>query len=86
MVNYEGTGAYFLDKVNEGTWRLELMPDVIQLADPFEKASPKKAVREIIYSTQLIEINLPDLELNFETKGVNKENFFNTTSGAISCI
>ena len=42
IVQYEGTGTYFLDKLEEGTWRLEVMPDAFQISDPFEKASPKK--------------------------------------------
>jgi len=47
LVQYEGTGAYFFDKVAAGTWRLEVMPDVVYLRDPFEKASPKKEVTRI---------------------------------------
>lgn len=47
LIQYEGTGAYFLDKISEGVWRLELMPDIIQIRDPFERASPKKEVTRI---------------------------------------
>lgn len=42
VVFYQGYGAYFLNKVSDGIWRLEVMPDAIQIRDPFEKASPKK--------------------------------------------
>ena len=26
VVNYEGTGVYWLDRLEEGVWRLEVMP------------------------------------------------------------
>jgi hypothetical protein len=29
IVQYDGTGAYFLDKLAEGIWRLEVYPDVL---------------------------------------------------------
>ncbi len=44
VIRYEGTGAYFLDKISNGSWRLEVMPDAILLSDPFAKAAPKKEV------------------------------------------
>ncbi len=42
VVKYEGTGAYFLDKIEDDAWKLKVMPDAISIKDPFEKASPKK--------------------------------------------
>ena len=42
LVQYDGSGAYFLDKIEDGVWRLEVMPDAIHIRDPFERASPKK--------------------------------------------
>jgi len=50
VVQYEGKGAYFLDKV-AGGWRLELMPDAIPLRDPFERASPRKEVTRIKWAS-----------------------------------
>ena len=35
IVQYTGTGAYFLDKLQDGIWRLEVMPDAITVRDPF---------------------------------------------------
>jgi len=43
LVNYAGTGAYFLNKLENGVWRLEVMPDAVWVRDPFEKASLKKS-------------------------------------------
>src|SRR5262249_40373125 len=42
VVTYEGTGAYFLDKVRNGLWRLEVYPDAVLVRDPFEQPRPDK--------------------------------------------
>jgi hypothetical protein len=65
VVQYEGTGAYFLDKMENGVWHLEIMPDVIQIRDPFEKASPGKEVIRIEPGKRLIKFSLPDLGSNY---------------------
>lgn len=61
VVRYEGTGAYFLDKVRNGVWRLEIMPDPVSFNDPFEKASPNKKVTLISRESRRIKISLPGL-------------------------
>ena len=61
LVEYEGTGAYFIDKLPDGSWRLEVMPDAIPIRDPFERASPKKEVTRIIWRKNQIRISLPGL-------------------------
>ncbi|HMV91535.1 MAG TPA: cellulase family glycosylhydrolase, partial [Cyclobacteriaceae bacterium] len=35
LVRYKGKGAYFLDRLENGVWRLEVMPDAIWIEDPF---------------------------------------------------
>ena len=40
VVDYEGSGAYFLDKVRDGVWRLEVYPDEVLVRDPFEQPQP----------------------------------------------
>lgn len=42
IVHYDGTGAYFLDKISDGLWRLEVLPDAAWLTDPFDRTSPEK--------------------------------------------
>lgn len=74
VVEYGGTGAYFLDKLENGVWRLEVMPDAVHIRDPFEKASPKKEVTRIQWQTQPMQIWLPDLGDGFNISGVNKGN------------
>ncbi len=61
VVQYEGTGAYFLDKIAEGVWRLEVLPDVIWVADPFGRSSPEKAVARLGFFNRSILVHLPDL-------------------------
>lgn len=65
LVRYEGTGAYFLDKVSDGIWRLEVMPDQVLLSDPFAKASPRKEVNTILWNEWPMTIDLPDLGEDF---------------------
>jgi hypothetical protein len=65
VVAYEGTGAYFLDKVRDGVWRLEVYPDEILVRDPFEQPRPDKIVSRLVYRTWPMQVNLPDLGDHF---------------------
>ena len=78
VVTYEGTGAYFLDKIEDGVWRLEVMPDAIHIRDPFEKASPKKEVTRIQWQANKMQLNLPVLKGNLIINGINKGNDYKT--------
>jgi hypothetical protein len=61
VVDYEGTGAYFLDKVREGVWRLEVYPDEVLVRDPFEQPRPDKIVSRLLYRSWPMAVHLPDL-------------------------
>jgi hypothetical protein len=74
VVDYNGTGAYFLDKLAGGAWRLEVMPDAVFIRDPFEKASPKKEVARILWRSNKMTISLADLGNDFSVKGLNNGN------------
>lgn len=80
LVTYEGTGAYFLDKLENGVWRLEVMPDAIHIRDPFAKASPKKEVTRIQWQTNTMQIKLADLGDKFNVRGLNEGNPFSATA------
>jgi hypothetical protein len=82
VVKYEGTGAYFLDKVEDGVWRLEVMPDAFFVRDPYEKASPSKTVSAIRWRTHAMQIQLPSLGNGFAIKGLNKGNKTNNKLSA----
>lgn len=83
VVEYDGTGAYFLDRVAEGVWRLEVMPDVMLVGDPFEKPSLKRRVGKIVYGNHKIRIMLPELGDSYVWRGINRgNNSSGTSSGA----
>ena len=80
VVHYEGYGAYFLDRLSAGVWRLEVMPDAITVRDPFEKASPAKEVVRIQWESQLMQILLPDLGNHFSVRPLNSGNDWSATA------
>ncbi len=80
VVKYEGSGAYFLDKLENGIWRLEVMPDAIHIRDPFERASPKKEVTRIEWNRHPMHITLPDLSDGFSVQALNNGNSFAATA------
>jgi hypothetical protein len=71
LVDYEGTGAYFLDKVRTGVWRLEVYPDEILVKEPFEQPQPDKVVSRLLYRTWPMGLHLPDLGNEFFATPVN---------------
>jgi hypothetical protein len=73
LVQYEGTGAYFLDNLGDGVWRLEVMPDAIAVKDPFEKASPKKEVTKIGWRENRMQIAFPAIG-NYNIIAINEGN------------
>ncbi len=86
VIQYEGTGAYFIDRVEPGVWRLEVMPDAVWTSDPFAPASPKKVVAVIKWRDWPMTINLPDLGDSFDVKGINRDHNYDcrSTSGTIT--
>lgn len=82
VAKYEGTGAYFLDKLEEGVWRLEVMPDAIHIRDPFERASPKKEVTRIQWQLNRMQLLFPDLGSDFGITSLNEGNSYMVNSEA----
>jgi hypothetical protein len=76
VVAHPGRGAYFLDRIEPGVWRLEVMPDAIWVRDPYEKPNPDKHVSRIAWNTWPMRIDLPDLGADFAVKGLNDGNAF----------
>ena len=70
-VEYEGTGAYFLDKVRAGVWRLELYPDEVLVHDPFEQPQPGKVVSRLLHRSWPMTLHLPDLGSSFFFTSIN---------------
>ncbi|RSK44946.1 glycoside hydrolase family 5 protein [Hymenobacter rigui] len=76
VVQYQGTGAYFLDRLVPGVWRLEVMPDAIQVRDPFAKTSLRQPVTRIAWNTQPLRLALPGVGADFTVRGLNEGNTF----------
>jgi len=74
VVKYEGTGAYFLDKLENGVWRLEVLPDAIWVQDPFGFNSLGKILAVINWHQWPMSVRLPDLGDDFEIKPLNPKN------------
>ncbi len=70
LVAYEGTGAYFADKVREGLWRLEIYPDEVLVDDPFAQPQPTKVVSRLLNRSWPITVNLPDLGPTFHAQAL----------------
>ncbi|MUP46176.1 membrane or secreted protein [Gramella sp. BOM4] len=74
VVNYKGKGAYFLDKLEDGAWRLEVMPDPVLIKNPFGSNSLQKTVSVISWKENEMKLNLPDLGSGFSIKALNAGN------------
>ena len=82
VVQYEGTGVYFLDKIRSGVWRLEVYPDAVPIRDPFEPPSASKIVTRAIRRAWSMTISLPDLGSSFVVQPlVGEAPSGNATSG-----
>src|SRR5665648_77076 len=76
VVAYEGLGIYFLDKVKDGLWRLEVYPDALTVEDPFGVRRDPRVVIRLISKEQPMDIILPDLGKSFSIYPVNAGNEF----------
>lgn len=74
VVEYQGTGAYFLDRLAVGVWRLEVMPDALITQNPYGRNSLNKTVAVVQWNTRDMQISLPDLGENFQLAPLNPGN------------
>jgi len=74
IVGYNGTGAYFLDQLESGVWRLEVMPDVLITGNPYGRNSLEKKIAVVQWNKNRMEINLDDLGKDFRIKPLNDGN------------
>jgi hypothetical protein len=65
VVTYDGEGIYFVDKLRDGVWRLEVYADAVPVRDPFELPSADKIVTRAITRPWPMQIKLPDLGESF---------------------
>src|SRR5690554_152829 len=74
VVSYNGSGAYFLDQLEAGVWRLEVMPDAFWIDNLFGDNSLDKKVADVQWNQRTMSINLPDLGTSFTVQGLNEGN------------
>lgn len=65
LVDYNGTGAYFLDKIKDEVWRLEIYPDALWLTDPFQPTSLSREVAKLFWNEREMKLRLPLLKNKF---------------------
>ena len=80
IVNYDGLGAYFLDKIDQNLWRLEVMPDAVWIDNPFGRNSPDKTIGIVKWARHSMTLNLQELGESFEVQGINAGNSTKTRS------
>lgn len=73
VVKYPGKGAYFLDRIEKGVWRLEVLPDAIWVKNVFGRNSLQRPVAVISSRAWPMEINLADLGENFTASALTGE-------------
>ncbi len=82
VVKYKGLGAYFLDKINKGMWRLEVMPDAVLVNDPFGRNNFEKNISVINWKKWPMQLNLPDLGSDFSIIPLNEGNEYTTSASS----
>lgn len=75
VVDYEGNGAYFLDRLEAGAWRLEVYPDAILVQDPFAQRQNFRTISSrLVWRTWPMTIDLPDLGGTFAVEPLDPGN------------
>jgi hypothetical protein len=74
LVSYAGSGAYFLDRLAPGVWRLEVMPDAEPVIDPFTAGTLARAVTRITHRAQRMRLLLPELASGVRIRPLNTGN------------
>lgn len=72
VVKYDGSGVYFLDVTShQNIWRLEVMPDITIINDPFSNTSVNDAKVLSTAQSHSLELNLPPLGKHFKVYDTN---------------
>ena len=70
IVHYGGTGSYFVDKIRDGVWRLEVYPDAEPVRDPYAAPNAEVVVTRAIWRSAPMRVLLPDLGQTFTLRSV----------------
>ncbi len=74
VASYSGRGAYFLDRLEDGIWQLEVYPDAVPAADPFSRPSLERHAVHIVWTAWPMEIALPNLGTDFTVEPIDDGN------------
>ncbi len=80
VVRYDGTGAYFLDKLSDNSWRLEVLPDALTVQNPFGRNALDKTVGVIQWNDRSMTIDLKSVGKSFTLTPINDGNTYTTTT------
>ncbi|MBN2307635.1 MAG: cellulase family glycosylhydrolase [Candidatus Hydrogenedentes bacterium] len=77
VVEYEGTGAYFVERLEPGVWRLEVYPDAVWVDDPFGRDTGfDRECSRVLWRTWPMTLRLPDLGPAFAAEAIDARNAF----------
>jgi hypothetical protein len=82
LVVYGGTGAYFLEQLMPGVWRLELYPDAVWVNDPYGPHRLTRDVARILWRPWPMTVHLEDLGDTFGVRAIDDGNDYATTATA----
>lgn len=82
VVRYPGKGIYFLDRIDEGRWRLEVYPDALQVDDPYRDPKKEDLKFRLVWGKWPMRVRLPDLGDRFAIQGLNSGNALRGTAKA----
>ncbi|SDL06323.1 hypothetical protein SAMN05421823_104276 [Catalinimonas alkaloidigena] len=85
LVQYDGTGAYFLDRLEKGVWRLEVLPDAVWVDDPFSATGLQKTVAVTRAQDRSLTVQLPDLGEGYTLMPLNEGNSYQTQAEGSTC-
>src|SRR5687768_4441775 len=71
LIEYDGTGAYFLDRLGDAVWRLELMPDAIIHDNVFGQNNLETKRASISFERHRMKINLPEFRNGFAIQSID---------------
>jgi len=76
VAQYDGTGAYFLDRLQPGIWRLEVFPDAVDVDEPYSRGNLHRPVTRVYWRTHQLRLALPDLGDAFNAEAIDSGNTF----------
>ena len=77
-VTYPGLGIYFLDKISDDMWRLELYPDSVMVSDPFVHPKKDEIKWRLVNHPWPMSLTLPGLGDSFNVQALNEGNTYST--------